>query len=109
VLLILATLGAGPLIVWRTHRAPADAPGQASLRAREDGRFRCDHLVPTGHEDRYDAVRDPRGIANLIERHRDVAAVCRRALEQDQHVVSLDVLRARSAVEIRSLRALGCL
>lgn len=45
----------------------------------------------------------------MIEQHRDVAAICRRALERENQVGTLDEMRARYDAEILRLRALGYL
>ena len=107
VLIVGAALGAGYL-GWRATRAPEQA-SIPSVLVHEHAGFRYEYHVPTGRESLYDAARDPRGLTNLIEQHRDVAATCRRALEQENHVGTLDELRARYEAEIRRLRALGYL
>jgi len=105
---IVAALGAGAFAAWRSHGAK-ETPPPAALLVHEHGGFRYEFHVPTRREGLYDAARDPRGLSNLIEQHRDVAAICRRALEEEQHVESLGVLSDRYAKEMERLRALGYL
>jgi hypothetical protein len=107
-LLIVAALGAGAFAALRSRRTTETGPGAALLVHVHAG-LRYEYHVPTGREGLYDAARDPRGLSNVIDKHRDVAAICRRALEEEQKVESLDVLRERYAEEIRRLRALGYL
>ena len=107
-LLLLAALGAGVFAFWRARRDRATVPNPALLVHVHEG-FRYEYHVPTGREGLYDAALDPRGIRNVLAEHREVAAICRHVLEQEQQVESLDVLRERYAEEIRRLRALGYL
>jgi len=105
VLVVAAALTAG-FVAWRATREPAAVSIQSVLTHEHEG-FRYEYHVPTGRESLYDAARDPRGLNNLIEQHRDVAAICRRELERENQVGTLDELRARYEAEIRRLRALG--
>ena len=107
-LVLLAALGGGGYAAWRATRAPQEV-APPSLLVHEHAGFRYEYHVPTGRESLYDAARDPRGLTNLIAQHRDVAAICRQALEHENHVASLDELRARYDAEMRRLRALGYL
>jgi hypothetical protein len=86
--------------------AAAAAPGL--YRYEADG-FRYEYHAPTGGEGLYD-LRSAGGVGDdVLDRHRDVAARCRRALERKLGVESLESLRAEYADTIRRLHALGYL
>jgi len=89
-----------------TETAAGATPGLYCYEA--DG-FRYEYHAPTGCEGLYDVRSAPGVDDDVLHRHRDVAARCRRALERKLGVASLDSLSAEYADTIRRLHALGYL
>lgn len=71
--------------------------------------FRYEYHAPTGHEGLYDLRTGSDDVVDVLRTHADVAARCRRALEEKLHVKSLETLRGQYDDTIRRLHALGYL
>jgi len=79
------------------------------LYCYESDGFRYEYHAPSGYEGLYEIPRTPGPVVDVIDRHRDVAARCRRALEEKLNVASLASLREEFSGIIHRLRALGYL
>lgn len=108
VVLIAATAAVSVRLIASGSASADDAVPSSVLVGDADG-FRYEYHIPTGREGLYDADADPRRLVNVLPRHTETAAKCRRALEEKLQVPSLESLRARYADEIRRLHALGYL
>jgi hypothetical protein len=105
-IVVTAVVAAATAFAHPEKDAAETIPGLYCCEA--DG-FRYEYHAPSGYEGLYELRSAPGVVVDVIGSHSDVAARCRRALEERLHVRSLDSLRAEYHDTIQRLKALGYL